>query len=363
MAHLPPAFGSLRRSAARAAVVVACALAVAEVIRLLLTDLSPHRVAMAAAVVPATALQLHRFTPSSAKPRFAAFGVLVVLVFAPVLSAREPWIALPGFVAAAALGVFAVVPGLVIATATVVASGATHLGGGPNAVVSGVVATTLAALVLYGPTWLATAADPDSARSAVAAERRRVARDLHDLLGSGLSAITVQGELANRLLPEDPLRAKECVTEVVDIARHALGDVRSLALEFRTPSVPEVFASARALLTAAQVAVRLDVDDREVPEPAATVVAKLVREGVTNVVRHSRATRCEIALRRDGRGLELDIVNDGAPACAGMPGSGVRNMTERVREIGGVLTVERLDGDLFRLRARVPLGASGGLTG
>lgn len=186
------------------------------------------------------------------------------------------------------------------------------------------------------------------ARLAVSEERLRFARDLHDLLGHSLSSITLKSELAGRLLADDPERpraAKE-VRDIQAIARGALREVREAVSGYRQPTLGEELAGAREMLEAAGIVCRIEDGAGPIPKPVEAVLAWTVREGVTNVIRHSHANRCEIRLSRkdatvpatvcaevvdDGRGLSLaGSIKDG-PAS----GSGLSGLAERVATFDG----------------------------
>jgi len=371
-AHPP---GSVRlplwpaRRTTRSALAVMCGLAAVEIGHVLLLGRDfTHSAVAIAVIVLLSSVQLFYFCRPDAPLRFP-IGPLVVtgqmaLVFVPVFAFHHSWIALPGLLAGSVLLVFPAPVGKVAYGLTVAAAGAAQAatGGDATTVLFGVVATALTGLVVHGLPWFAALAArlaesrTELALCAVADERLRVSRDLHDLLGYGLSAIKLKSELVHRMLPDQPEQARESVAEIIDITRLTLVDVRSVALGYRLLSVREAVTSAKAVLTSADIDVRLELDDRPVPEPAATVLATLVREGVTNVLRHSKAENCEISVRRCGRLVLLDIVNDGAGhGTRDRSGSGVRNMTERVREIGGQVTARHVDDDRFHLHASIPL--------
>jgi len=361
---MPPAHHTTRTALA-----VMCGLSVVEITHVLLLgrDFTRSAVPIAAIVLLSTA-QLFYFSRTDAPLRFPIGHLALVgqmaLTFGPVLLFRHPWIAVPGLLAGSVLLVLPAFSGRVAYAIVVAAAGAAQAvaGGDATAVLFGLVAAAMTGLVVHGLPWLAVLATRlDESRAelewcAVADERVRVSRDLHDLLGYGLSAIKLKSELVHRMLPEHPARARESVAEILDITRHALVDVRSVALGYRVLSVRETINSAEAVLTSADIKVCTAMDDRPVPEPAATVLATLVREGVTNVLRHSKAENCEITVGRHGHQVLLDIVNDGASGTTrDRSGSGVRNMTERVHEIGGVFTAGRLADGRFHLHASIPL--------
>src|SRR5262249_21208679 len=177
------------------------------------------------------------------------------------------------------------------------------------------------------------------ANMAVAQERLRFARDVHDLLGYSLSAITLKSELTHRLVPGNPDKAREELVEILDISRKALADVRAVADGCRELSLDNESESARSLLQAADVDVTIETNCGDLPTPVKTVLATVLREGITNVLRHSNAERCEISMRQaDGR-VWLDIVNDGVliSRVQSDGGSGIRNLSARIAALQGQL--------------------------
>lgn len=201
-----------------------------------------------------------------------------------------------------------------------------------------------------------SAARAELARVAVAAERRQFARDLHDLLGLSLSAVTLKAELAARQLAEDPELAREQLMDIIELSRKAIGDVRSVAAGYQTLRLDQELRSARSVLTSVDVDVRVGGLDVELPEPQSALLATVAREGVTNVLRHSTARRCDITVSKRSGVVCLDICNDGVlrEHRCGL-GNGIRNLTHRVSAAGGDLIVGPDPDGTFRLRAVVPL--------
>lgn len=186
---------------------------------------------------------------------------------------------------------------------------------------------------------------------AVADERRRISRDVHDLLGYGLSAITVKAELAVRAGQED---ARGQLGEIAEIARRSLAALRAIPDEPDPRlSLAAEIDSARSVLLAADV----EVTVRRESDRDDALLAIVLREAVTNVLRHSAATRCLIEITRDG----LLVVNDGVHG-AGRAGSGTANLLARVTAVGGTLTAGR-DGDEYRLVALYPVVLGGDADG
>ena len=160
----------------------------------------------------------------------------------------------------------------------------------------------------------------ENARLAVADERNRFARDLHDILGHSLTVITVKAELANRLLDVDPERARAELVDLERLSRDALADVRRAVEGYRDLTLPGELARAREALRAADIDADLPNSTDEVPSELRELFAWTVREGVTNVIRHSGASRCTVRLEPDG----VEVRDDGAGPRrrAGGPGTG-----------------------------------------
>lgn len=210
--------------------------------------------------------------------------------------------------------------------------------------------------------WMLTAmvrlrmARAELARLAVADERLRIARDLHDVLGQRLAAVALTSDLARRLVDTDPAAAGRQMAEAGRIAREALDEVRTTVSGFRDTSLPGELSTARALLAAAGVDCVLSAPDAaELSATAAEVAGWVVREGVTNVVRHARAATARIVVR-SGDPVVVEVSDDGRGAAqAGGHGNGLTGLRERVTAAGGTLTTGRVDG-WYRLRVELPAG-------
>jgi two-component system sensor histidine kinase DesK len=226
----------------------------------------------------------------------------------------------------------------------------------------------LTGLGLYALAWLAEVVTrlhgtrTELARLAVAEERLRFSRDLHDLLGYSLSAITLKGELAYRLIGTDTEQVQDSVDTVVKISRQALADVRAVARSYRDLSLDVEVVSALSVLEAAGIAATVEVTVGAVPRELDTVLATVIREGVTNLLRHSTATECRIVAGRDGGQVRLVLENDGVPCCPQLaePGQvgGLDNLRARLAGIGGELSVSCRDG-WFRVDAAAALTRTG----
>jgi two-component system sensor histidine kinase DesK len=333
---------------------------------------SPLHVTLSAAyMLVLLGLQLFYFSRPPATPqsrmRYVALLAQACLVYLPLLEFKESWVGLPSFLAGSILLALPPVLGIVGFTAVVASMGLaqwifTH---SLLDVVYTSASTVILGLTVYGLTRLANlvielhAARSELARMAVAEERLRFARDLHDLLGYSLSAITLKSELTHRLVVTQPARAQEELSEVLDISRRALADVRSVASGYRELSLDAEAKSARSVLLAADVDAHLRFDHGGLPVQVRTVLATVLREGVTNVLRHSKAERCEITVRQEGGRVRLDIVNDGVqPAPTGPAphgGSGIDNLSARIAALGGRLTAGVDPDGRFRLHATLPV--------
>jgi len=188
------------------------------------------------------------------------------------------------------------------------------------------------------------------AAMAVEQERARFARDLHDLLGHSLTVITVKSELAGRLMSRDPERAAREVADIERLAREALADVRSTVAGYREVTLAAELSAARSALTAAGITVELPGALDEVPGARRELFGWVVREGVTNVVRHSDAKRVRVVVSS----TTVEVVDDGSGSPDGLIGNGLRGLRERLAAAGGRLEAGPADGGGFRLFAEVP---------
>jgi two-component system sensor histidine kinase DesK len=197
-------------------------------------------------------------------------------------------------------------------------------------------------------------------RLAVSSERLRFARDLHDLLGYSLSAITLQNELALRLVGRDDERARAELREAIVIARQALEDVRAVVSGYRSMSFREELDSVASALSAADVRLVVEGAPETLEPSVSTEFAAVLREAVTNALRHSRPTCCRVVLGTQGGRIVLTISNDGVPtplgdtASARRRGSGLHNITARLATVGGTVNTVSA-GEWFHLRAECPV--------
>ncbi|MFF2775210.1 sensor histidine kinase [Streptomyces sp. NPDC058052] len=300
------------------------------------------------------------------------------VTYGPYLFFQDTWVGIPGSFAAAVLlttplphawtafGALAVlqVP-LTLA-----------LGETTGQALNSAVSHAVGGLALFGVARLADLTEElQSARAeltqrAVDHERLRFARDLHDLCGYSLTAVTLQCEGIQRFVRSDGRRAEEELVRTQALARQALSEMRAVSSGYRVLSLAREAQSAAELLRTLGVDVDLELAEGLLPGQIDETLAIVVREAVTNVLRHSKARHCEIRLtagggRTDRRWVRLEVSNDGA-ADAGraqeraaahpraLGGSGLRNLRERASEQGGLLTVETEGKDLYRLSVTLP---------
>jgi two-component system sensor histidine kinase DesK len=199
----------------------------------------------------------------------------------------------------------------------------------------------------------------DAATFAVINERMRFARDLHDLLGYSLSAIAVKAEFASQVAATEPDRARDELSEVLAIARLALTDMRTVADGFHRLSLSREVNSAASLLAAADIDVRAEIDCGTLDELLDTAFATVLRELVTNVLRHSRARHCVITGSTDCGSVTLRVANDGVACSASAPsrGNGLRNLTNRMAALGGTLSIRSGRDGWFEVLAQAPLAS------
>jgi two-component system sensor histidine kinase DesK len=180
----------------------------------------------------------------------------------------------------------------------------------------------------------------ENAQLAVAAERNRFARDLHDILGHSLTVITVKAELAGRMLDIDPARTRSELADLERLSRDALADVRRAVEGYRDLTLPGELARAREALLAADIDADLPNSTDEVPTQWRELFAWTVREGVTNVIRHSGASRCTVRLTSAG----VEVADDGTGPCAQEhSGHGLDGLRERATDAGAVLVTRALE--------------------
>ncbi len=295
---------------------------------------------------------------------FASFVALTCLGF-PLIGINTVWLwiyvpimaAMSWLPAAFIIGTIAVV---VVAQLIVTAATGTFLG---NWYAAALTASISIMMFAFGQQIRAVVrlrdAQSEIARLAVVDERERFARDMHDVLGHSLTVVTVKSELARRVMAQDPQRAQAELVDIERLSRSALADLRASVAGYRAMSLDTELAAAHAALVAAGVKPHLPASGDAVEPELREVFAWVLREAVTNVVRHARAKNCWVALERravivgdDGRGTATTA------GPAGGDGHGLAGMRERAAQVGGEVTVEPGEDGGTVVAVRVPSGAS-----
>lgn len=191
-------------------------------------------------------------------------------------------------------------------------------------------------------------------RIAKVAERERIARDIHDVLGHTLSVIVLKSELAARLADRDIARATVEIRDVERIARQTLGELREAVAGYRADGIEAEFVRARSVLETAGVDVVYDAEALTLTPTEESVLSLAIREGVTNIVRHARAHTAQLHLHAANGAYRLEIADDGSGISA-IEGAGLAGMRERVEALGGTLVREVAGGT--RLILTLPGGA------
>src|SRR5499433_2391697 len=325
------------------------------------------------AAVAIGALQLrHSFAAARGeRPRAWPWTLLAlaVLVYLPMVWFGMGWAPMQYFVIASAVMLLRGWPAGIAVAAPLLATAAAVVGKGPISgesaaqgalsVVYWIVGLVTGAVALYGAARLVRVLDEleatrtELAELAIGRERLRISRDLHDLLGHSLSAISLKGDLARRLLPSDLYAARAEIEGLTEVARGALRDVRAVTRDERAMSLRTETDGAAALLGAAGIDVRIEVDLPDLARPTEEVLAWAVLEGITNVLRHSQATTCSVTAARRDAMVRLKIINDGACPPAGA-GTGLAGLAERARALSGSASGGYTRGGRFQLLVEIP---------
>ncbi|WP_433649526.1 sensor histidine kinase [Micromonospora zamorensis] len=292
----------------------------------------------------------------------AGLALLLLVGLGSIPGTGGDWLATLVYVAAAA--VFLLPPWEALAVVVVCAvtpALASWLVPGWQAESGIVFAVLLASFAMFGVSQLAQrnsqlqAAQQEIRRLAVAEERARAARDLHDILGHSLTVVAIKAELAGRLIDVDRDRAAVEIAEVEALARAALADVRQTVGAYREVTLAAELAGARSALASAGIAADLPAEVPDLPEEWDRLFGWAVREGVTNVVRHSGARCCTVRVHSD----RVEVSDDGrGPSTPDATGHGLVGLRERARRLDAVVTVgRRPEGSGFLLRVHSPAEA------
>ena len=186
------------------------------------------------------------------------------------------------------------------------------------------------------------------------AERERIARDMHDVLGHTLSVVVLKSELAGKLIGAEAERARREIAEVEQIARQALGEVREAIRGYRADGIAAEIARARRTLAAAGVRLEWEQPTLRLAPAHESVLSLVLREAVTNILRHAGATSCHLELAGDSRGTRLSVRDDGRGGIAS-EGNGLRGMRERVAALGGRVEIDCRQGTRLTVELPAPL--------
>jgi two-component system, NarL family, sensor histidine kinase DesK len=325
--------------------------------------------------IVAAALQLHHSFAAAAglRPRYWRWTLtlLVAIAWLPIPFLTSRWATLQWF----ALASFAMLlPGR-LALWTSIASALVYgvfytSWEGPSIVAPGYTVWVfsyfcalqfLGAVGLYGATRFIrlmeelSAAHADLAELAIERERLRISRDLHDLLGQSLSAVSLKGDLAVGLLERnDTPRATAEIESIVHVARSALHDLLDIAHHEPPIALEAEIERANDLLAATGTETQWQVRVDALSPPVDELFAWALREGITNVLRHSTATTCAITIARHDSGVRLDILNDGAMPASVASGHGLSGLAARASALSGVAIGHALGDGRYRLRVEVP---------
>jgi two-component system sensor histidine kinase DesK len=303
------------------------------------------------------------------KVRLAGFCVVALLGLALAVAYGPEWLMVLLYVGSCATSVWApaarpTVLG-VVGTETAVVTIGIAKGHSVGTVTTAAFGTALACAVVFTLRqmgWLISelrSTRQGLAAAAVAQERLRFSRDLHDLLGHTLSLVVVKAEAVRRLVERDPAGAAAQARDIEEVGRRALGEVREAAAGYRDAGLGAEIAQARRVLAAAGITLAVRTPTTALPTGVDRLLAWVVREAATNVVRHSGASRCDIDVTADQAMATVDIADDGrAQGPPATPGLGLLGLTERLSAAGGALLAGPAEGGGFRVRATAPLTAA-----
>ena len=332
--------------------------------------LAPAPPAMVPLVLIAAALQVRHSLAAARgiRPRFWKWSLLLLLliVYVPFLFFGQTWYTLQWFAIASSamlLPLRFAVPATIAVQIGLAGWGVTSVDAPISQdawrIVYGATVMLMGGWGLYGAARLVLLFDElRDARAAlgetaIGRERLRISRDLHDLLGQSLSAVSLKGELAIGLLERNrPHRAIAEIESLVSVARTALHDMRHLPHRELPISLSTEIARATDLLSAAGIEPELDIATENLSPPVEELFGWALREGVTNVLRHSAASTCTISVRKERDEVQMVIENDGTIGPAG-DGHGLSGLAQRASSLSGSARGYAVDHDHFRLEVMV----------
>ncbi|MFJ8081464.1 sensor histidine kinase [Streptomyces sp. NPDC096205] len=217
--------------------------------------------------------------------------------------------------------------------------------------------TSIFSVWLLNAVYELDAARETRARLAVAEERLRFGRDLHDVMGRNLAVIALKSELAVQLARRERPEAVEQMIEVQRIAQESQREVRDVVRGYREADLGAELAGARGVLTAAGITCEMAEEPLALPAEVQSALGWVVREATTNVLRHGDAGRCAVGLRMAEGRVVLTVENDGAGTASQGAGSGLAGLRERLAAVDGTLEAGHVGDGLFRVVAEVPVTA------
>ena len=356
---------------------VLCGFLGVQLIDLLDSPIQSHGLKLTVGVVSICvvfALQVYISSSSSEawsmRRRLTLLAAQAIVTYLPLVILGAEWAGMAGFFAGSVL---LLIPGLIAWAlfGCVILSmliGPIVLGLNAYAVAYLTVASLDIGLIVFGLSRLTLvirylhASRAELAQLAVVRERMRFARDLHDLLGYSLSAITLKAELTRRLVGVNPERARDELADLLDVSRQALADVRMVASGYRNMSLSKEAASVVSLLATAGITARVEINCGPLDEDIDTVLATVLREAVTNMLRHSTAQNCTVEASGSDDAVTLRITNDGVPgpSAARRDGGGLDNLALRLEAVGGSLITRIGDDGRFDVLATVPVRSETG---
>lgn len=296
--------------------------------------------------------------------RLGGLVALAVLTYLPLATVRVAWPGMAGFFAGSILILRPVRSSWVLFAFVIVSMFAAPLEFGIDArdatyLTVASLSSGLTVFAIYQLRLVAKrhqGASVQLAQATSARERERFSMDLHDILGYSLSAITLKAELTRKLVSSDPALAQDELTEVVELARQASLDVRLMASGYSSISLARAAGSAASLLSAACITPKVTIDCGVLDDEVDAVLAIVLREAVTNVLRHSAARNCAIVANKEDKMITLKVINDGVPQPPkpGTGGHGLNNLARRLELVGGELSTGGSNDDQFSLLAIVP---------
>lgn len=324
--------------------------------------------ALAALAVIAVTLVLHTRVRRR-RWALAVLAVLATLTYVPLAGLGAAWLPVGGALSGAAAATRPGIPGraaalLVLAGHVVLARALTGSWPPTTAIAVTTLAIAIALARTYGLDHLRARHRSEVVSTEITAmrrERRRFARDLHDLLGRQLSVVILEGEMAQRALRLQPEEARRRITALLDAARQTLADVRTVVRAYRRPPLNAELTSARQVLEAAGIHCEIRMPGDDPPGDDAEPLGPVLFEAITNVLRHARATTCRIVVEVTPRRYRMSVTNDGTVdpvSTGGDDGTGLAAAREHVAAAGGTLHAAPEPPGSFRLVAEIPRGSA-----